>query len=116
MLVAEDDVVKDRHGFNQHEVLMHHADTELDRLTGGLNTYLTAVQENLSLRWLIQTDENVHERRFSGAVLAQQCQYLAPVYLKADIPVGIEAAKALADMLHTQQFLQEQPLPLSACL
>ena len=73
MLVAEDDVVKDGHRLDQHEVLVHHTDAELDRLTRRFDADFPAFEEDLPLRRLVEPDENIHERRFSGAILSKQC-------------------------------------------
>ena len=111
MLVAQNDVVKHRHGLHQHEVLVHHADAQLHRLTGRLDTNLLALQKDLTLGGLIQADQNIHQRGLTRAVFAQQRQHLAPVHGQADILVGIEAAKPLADMFHSQQLAQMLSLP-----
>ena len=111
VLVAQDDVVENGHGLHQHEVLVHHADAQLHRLAGGLDAYLFALQENLSLRGLVQADENVHQRGLTGAVLAQQRQHLAAVDGQADVLVGVKIAEPLADVLHTQQLAQAHSLP-----
>ena len=57
-------------------------------------------------RGLIQADQNIHQRGLTRAVFAQQRQHLAPVHGQADILIGIEAAKPLADMFHSQQLAQ----------
>ena len=83
-------------------MLVHHADSQLDCLAGGLDPHLFAIEEYLSLRGLIKADENVHQRGLTGTVLTQQGQYLAAVDGQADILVGVKITKPLADMLHTQ--------------
>ena len=52
MLIAQNDVVEHRHGLHQHEVLMHHADAQLYRLTGGVDTDFLPLQKNLPLESL----------------------------------------------------------------
>ena len=111
VLVAQDDIFKDSHCLHQHKVLVHHADSQLDCLAGGLDPHLFAIEEYLSLRGLIKADENVHQRGLTGTVLTQQGQYLAAVDGQADILVGVKITKPLADMLHTQQLAQVPSLP-----
>ena len=113
IFVPQNDVLEHRHGLYQHEMLVHHADAQLYRLAGRVNAHLLAVQENLSLRGLVETDEDVHQRGLSRAVLSQQRQHLTPVDGQADVPIGVEAAEPLADVFHSQQFFQ-CPLPPSS--
>ena len=53
VLVAQDDIFKDSHCLHQHKVLVHHADSQLDCLAGGLDPHLFAIEEYLSLRGLL---------------------------------------------------------------
>ena len=112
VLIAQNDVVEHRHGLHQHEVLMHHADAQLYRLTGGVDTDFLPLQKNLSLGGLIQADQNIHQRGLAGAVFTQQRQYLAPVHGQADVLVGVKIAESLADVLHPQQLTQMRSLPV----
>ena len=66
VLVTEDDVVEDRHCLDQHEVLMHHADAELDRLTGRIDADLLPIEATLALGRLIavsSTHLDVYKRQ-----------------------------------------------------
>ena len=113
VLVTEDDVVEDRHSLDQHEVLMHHADAELDRLTGGVDADLLTVQKDFSFCRLVETDQDVHKRRFARAVFAEQGMHLALRHGKIDVMIGIEIAEAFADVLHTKQFFQSSHSPFA---
>ena len=42
--VAEYDVLKHRHGFHEHEVLVHHADAEANRFGRGVDMHLFAAE------------------------------------------------------------------------
>ena len=110
--VAEDHVFKHGHRLDQHEVLMHHADAELDRLAGRLDPHLPAVEKDRPLRRLVKTDQNVHQRRFARTVFAEQGMDLALGYGQIDIVVRIEVTESFADVLHAQQFFQLNHAPL----
>ena len=97
---------------DQHEVLMHHADAELDRLAGRLDPHLPAVEKDRPLRRLVKTDQNVHQRRFARTVFAEQGMDLALGYGQIDIVVRIEVTESFADVLHAQQFFQLNHAPL----
>ena len=75
-------------GWNQHEVLVHHTDFQANGIarTGyvcelAINVNLTAIRVN-------KTIENVHEGRFTRAILAYQSMNLAFTHLEIDMIVG----------------------------
>ena len=80
MLVAQNDILKYRHGLHQHKVLMHHADAQFHRLAGGFDPDFLALLKDFSLRWLIKADQNIHQRRLPGTVFTQQCQHLSAIH------------------------------------
>ena len=107
--IAEDDVFKDGHGFDQHEVLMHHADAELHRRCRRIDRNLLSAQVNTAAGRLIETEQDVHQRAFSGAVLAEQRMNLALKNAQIHILVGIKVTEFLRDMLHSQNLFH--PIP-----
>ena len=111
VLVAEDDVVKHRHCLDKHEVLVHHANAELDRLAGRIDADLLPIEENLALGRLVEADENVHERRFARAVFSKEGVYLTFCDREIDVLIGIEIAEPFADVLHAKQLFQSSHSP-----
>ena len=111
VLVAEDDIVEHRHCLDEHEVLMHHADAELDRLAGRIDADLLPIEENLALGRLVEADENVHERRFARAVFSKEGVYLTFCDREIDVLIGIEIAEPFADVLHAKQLFQSSHSP-----
>ena len=89
---------------HQHFMLVE-AMTVFDNiiLAGGLDADLLPLQKDLALRGLVQTDQDIHQRRLARAVFAQQRQHLAAIDGQADVFVGVEAAKPFADMLHSHR-------------
>lgn len=116
MLVAQNDIFKDSHCLHQHKVLVHHADSQLDCLAGGLDPHLFAIEEYLSLRGLIKADENVHQRGLTGTVLTQQGQYLAAVDGQADILVGVKSPNRLLICSIRSSSLKFPHFPSFMCL
>ena len=104
LLVAEDDVLKHRHGLHQHKVLVHHADAKLYRLGRVVNLHLLAVEVDLALGGLVEADEDVHQRGLAGTVFPQEGMYLALQDGEVDIPVGVHLAEALGDVFHPENF------------
>ena len=103
-LVSQDDVLEARHFLDQHEVLVNHSDAVLNGNAGACDVHLLTVHEDLALGRLVQADKDVHERRLASAVLAQQGVDLAFPHGQVHVLVGVERAKALADVFHPQQF------------
>ena len=109
-LGSKDDVLEAGHGLDQHEVLVHHADAQGHRVGGALDPHLFAAVEDLAVRGLVETHEDVHERGLASAVLAQQGVDLSLVNHEVHVPVGVLGTEALADVLHPQQFCHVIPL------
>ena len=68
---AEDDVFGNGKRLNQHEVLMHHADPQLNGFVRRIDVRLFTVYEDFALCGLIQAVEDVHQRGLARAVLAE---------------------------------------------
>ena len=72
-LVSEHDVLGDGEVVGEHEVLMHHADAEGDRITRRLEALLLAAHADDALVGTLLAVEDLHQRRLPGAVLAHDC-------------------------------------------
>ncbi len=96
-LRAEHDVFEHGERRHQHEVLMHHADAVADRLARRADPDRLAVYPDLAGVGLVESVENRHERRFSGAVLADDAVDDAALDDEIDVIVGVDRAKALVD-------------------
>ena len=75
-LDPEHDVLGDRHHRDQHEVLVDHADPQVDRIARRAHRDRLPVDPDLALVRLVETVEDVHQRRLAGAVLAEQGVHL----------------------------------------
>ena len=100
--VAENDILENGHGLHQHKVLVHHADAQLDGLGRGLNADRFPMEVDGTLRGLIQTEQHVHQRAFTGAVFAQKRVHFAFAYIEIDVSVGIDVTEFFGDVLHAQ--------------
>src|SRR6516164_5094948 len=69
-LGAEHDVFEHREGVHEHEVLVHHADAEDDRIGGPGDHDGFAVDHDLAAVGLVKPVENAHQGRFASAVLS----------------------------------------------
>ena len=111
-LVAEHDVLGDRHHRDQHEVLVHHADAGFDRVLRGAEDDGLALQQDLPLVGLVEAVEDVHERRLAGAVLAEEGVHLALAHVEADVVVGDDAREPLRDPTHLEDWLVGHAAPI----
>ena len=97
-LVAEHDVLGDRHHRDQHEVLVHHAHARLDRGARRSELHVLVADLDLALVGVVQAVEDVHQRRLAGTVLAEQGVHLALAEIEADVVVRDDAGEALRDV------------------
>ena len=76
-LLGEDDVLRDRHHRDEHEVLVHHSHAGPDRRARRAEPNGRPLDDDLALVGVVQAVEDVHQRRLAGAVLAEQRMHLA---------------------------------------
>jgi hypothetical protein len=95
---AEDGVLGDGEGGDQHEVLVHHADAEGDRVGWRSDAYGRIVEEYLAGVHGVEAVEDLHEGGFAGAVLAEQGVDFAGGDGERDGVVGEDAREALGDV------------------
>ena len=102
-LDAEDDVLRHRHHRDEHEVLVHHPDPEVDRLVRGADPLRLPAHADLALVGVVEPVEDVHQRRLAGAVLAEERVHLAGPELEVDRVVGDDAREPLRDALAARE-------------
>jgi hypothetical protein len=98
--LAQRDILGHRHGGDQHEVLMDHADARPDGICGRAEGMGDAVDEDFPLVGLVQAVELPHERALTGTVFAEQGVHLAGGNLEADPGIGHDAGETLHDVAH----------------
>ena len=96
-LGAEQQVLEHRERLDQHEMLVDHADPGPDRVLRAVDLALLALDLDRAPIGLIVAVENVHERRFAGAILADDAVDRAVRDRQVDVPVGVHRAEALVD-------------------
>jgi hypothetical protein len=99
---AEKDVLRDRELWNQVELLVNHANAELQRVTRPGDLYLAAADANLAAILAIGTAQDLHQRRFAGAVLAKQHVHFAGVERQVDAGQRHDAREGLPDPPHLE--------------
>ena len=100
VLHAQDNVIQNGEALHHFEVLMHHADTEVIRIVGGIDLNHPAVFLDDTLLCLIHTEQYAHQSGFSGAVLAQQGMDLPVLQLDRHVIVGNDAGKTFGYVHH----------------
>ena len=96
-LGAEHDVLEHAERRHQHEMLMHHADAVADRLARGADAHGLAVDADFAGVGFVEAVEDRHQRRFAGAVLADDAVDDAALDDEIDVLVGVNRAEALVD-------------------
>jgi hypothetical protein len=94
-LLRQDDVLGDGHDRNEHEVLVHHPDPELDRVLRRRDRHRLPVHQDLARVGRVEAVEDAHQRRLAGAVLAEQGMDLPAPQIEIDVVVGEHAGELL---------------------
>ena len=96
-LEAQGDRLGDREDRDEHEMLVHHADTRRNRVARALERHGLAVDEDLPLVGGVHPVQDVHERGLARAVLPEQGMNMSLLDRDIDRVVGDEGAKPLRD-------------------
>ena len=108
--LPEHQVLGDGERRHQHEVLVHHAEAMADGVVRRAETHRLPAQPDLPLVRPVQAVEDAHQRRFAGAVLAEQRQDLALPQLEVDRIVGERApGKPLGDAAQLDEVSRDAP-------
>ena len=92
---AEKDIVGDRERRHQLEMLMHHAEAGLDGAGRVGDHRRLAVQPDLAFVGLQQAEQDVHQRRLAGAILADDGVDFAPSTARSMPSLATNAPKRL---------------------
>ena len=76
-LVAQKDVLRDREIGRDAELLMHHGDAGRVRIAGRAEMRLLPVDQEAAGEFGVHAGDDLHQRAFSGAVLADETVDLA---------------------------------------
>ncbi len=97
LLGAEHDVLPDGQVVGEHEVLVHHADSDRDRVGRRVEGDLAAVDLDGALVRLMHAVQRLHQRGFAGAVLPHQRVHGAAPDGDVDVGVRHHPGKPLGD-------------------
>src|SRR5207248_2300609 len=96
-LAAEIDVLEDRHVPGEREVLVDHLDADRMGLTRAHEAHRLAGEDDLALAWLEQPGEDLHQGRFTGAVVADDAEHLAAGEVEIDMVERSDRAEIFGD-------------------
>lgn len=99
-LVAEDHVLGHGHGLNEHEVLVHHGDAQLDGLERVFDLDGFALHADLAAGGRVHAIEDVHQCGLARAVFAEQRMDFAALDQQVDVAVRQHVLKLLGDAAH----------------
>ena len=98
-LLAQDDVLGDREGVDQDEMLVDHADPQRDRVAGRGDLHLVASDEDPPAVRRVHAVQHPHERGLAGAVLSDQRMHLTRAQLEIHLVVGEHTGESLRDVI-----------------
>ncbi len=99
-LQAQHDILDDRHGLHQHEVLVDHADSQVDGIARRPDVRPPAMHMDFAGICPVQAGQDVHQGALAGAVFAQQRVDFAGPHFEIDVVAGDNAREALDDAVH----------------
>src|SRR5579884_1155025 len=76
-LRTQEEIARDTHERDHRQVLIDGGDTGIQRITRRGEMHLFPLNEILALAGTVDTGENLDQRRFARAVVAEQAHYLA---------------------------------------
>ncbi|CAB4612259.1 unannotated protein [freshwater metagenome] len=116
--MAKDYVFGNGENWNQHEVLVHHANAGGHCIAGTAELNYAIINQNVALVCLIQTVKHIHQSGFSGAVFAKQTMNLPRLGNQIDLVVRGHLAEALCNtaefQLHRLSVSTAQTCPIGA--
>ena len=103
-LIAQEDVLLDRHIRHQGKFLMDNHDTLAFGIANGLEFAGLAVVDDIAFIGAVRVHarQHVHQRRFAGAVFTADGEYLATFHGDIHILERSDRAETLDDMIHLQ--------------
>ena len=102
-LAPDPDVLGDRHEAHQVEFLMDHGDAVLQRVERRLQADFLALEAEGAGIGRVDAGDDLHQRRFAGAVLAHQRMDMAALQAEGNVVERQHAGEGLADALDLEQ-------------
>ena len=103
--VAEEDVLTHTEGIDEAQLLVDGDDAQVLRRARVLDGHRLAIDANGAPIGAVSPGEDLHQRRFSGAILADDRVNFAWSYCQRDIVQGMNAWKTLIDVFGLQDRL-----------
>ena len=97
---AENNILCHRKRLNQHKMLMHHTDTDINRILRAGKLDFFSVNKDLSAGRPVQATQHVHHRTLSRAVLAQNRVHFSFVHRQVNVVVCRKITEFFHDVLH----------------
>ena len=113
-LAAQEDVLGDRQVRRQVQLLVDHADAEVQRRSRVGDLDRLALEPDLAGVGLVDAGQDLHQRGLAGAVLADQGVDFSGTELEASVGKRMDAGEVLGDPGHLDQQVTHREL-LEAC-
>ncbi len=102
-LVAEHDVVDRVERRDQIELLIDHADAQIFGCARRVDGNGLAIDRNFAGVGALRAGQDLHERRFAGAVFADQCVHFAGLQVERNVFERANTGKRLPDAAHLEE-------------
>ena len=102
-LLAVNHILKYTERGKQHEVLMHHAQSSLDRIERRVKAHRLPAQQNLALVRRIQAVKDIHQRGLACTIFADQRPDFALVDAQINPVIGQYTGEAFGDVAEFEE-------------
>jgi hypothetical protein len=86
-------------------MLMYHPNTASNGITRGMELHRLIMYQDPTLIWTMQSIQNIHEGRFSGAILANHGMNLSLSHVQRNLVVCDNAGKTFGNVVKLQQHI-----------
>ncbi len=99
---AEDDILGNGEGGNQHKVLVDHSNTQRNRVIGVMNIRDFPIDQNLTLVGFVKAIDDIHQGGLARPIFPKQGVNLTREKGKGDMVVRQNSRKTLGDVPNFQ--------------
>jgi hypothetical protein len=96
------EVVLDRKGRHQGELLEHRVDAQLPRVVGRVQANRLPAQHHRPVVRSERAGDDIDERALAGAILTKEDVDFSGLQVEVDVAQGLDAGKALGDRRETE--------------
>ena len=99
-LSAQEDILRNCHIGNQHQLLVHNGNTSMAGCHDAVNIHFLPVNDNFSLFCMVDSTQYLNQSGFTRSVLTKESVYLTGFQLKIYILQCLYTGEGFTDSFH----------------